>query len=55
MTTAAPLAARTSTYHTAIAAAARAIGPRHRDAVTAFLAQVTEQAATATTALRTAN
>jgi DNA-binding MarR family transcriptional regulator len=42
-------------YHTAIAAAVRAIGPEHRDAVTAFLAQVTDQAAAATTALRTAS
>jgi DNA-binding MarR family transcriptional regulator len=42
-------------YHTAIAAAARAIGPRHRAAVATFLAQVTQQAATTTTALRTAN
>jgi DNA-binding MarR family transcriptional regulator len=42
-------------YHTAIAAAARAIGSEHREAVAAFLTQVTEQAAAATTALTTAN
>jgi DNA-binding MarR family transcriptional regulator len=39
-------------YHSAIAAAARAVGAEHRDAVAAFLTGAAEHAAAATTALK---
>jgi DNA-binding MarR family transcriptional regulator len=40
-------------YHAAVAAAARAIAPDHREAVRSFLAQVAEQAAQATSGIKT--